>query len=678
MPVVTGNRAKQYMPKVETLSSQNVQAELAKANLGTVLSQKEAQWVEQVFQKLGSDPAVKDALARLLDKTDTARNGSSIASTLAALRGGAAPVAGGDKKLPVALDLRHLGVKDVADLNPGKIKDFVKRHGQLTAEQLQKYVKKPGDAFRGVVEIDPKNMLPSPLGDALAGTLTIETHTNQYAVAPGEFGNRVLLNGADNKELIKALEGLRDTGILVKDMTHREEGVWVAGPSNQDLGKAFAGDRGVKGTTHRGALDVGYDKNGKPVVVFTDWPVGYGHHLNGDYTPLVSRWSIDDMKFSGAAPSDAEKKSYYDTIRTYEALFAMTVPFTSDDSRPGFTNYKFSPMEDKAPRDLGSRLDLALKALDADAATAATAHKEMRERSFYCAEGVVACIHAGTMVPLNKNSVDRGLISAASLDRLQKMQQVFDAAGGQGKGKADLGWKALVSNKLITQAQYDSLVEQNMQHRPFKLSLDTLVPLKEKGAVTVNDDGMLHKDQHIGGLVKGMMASAFPREALVKGLAQRFLERAATNPAVAAGVAQMLGAPAGTPAQQLAGGFGQAVAAQFQAQMIGSKEMQETMKGAMGYQQMDPASQAKVDDLIKKYAAVVGDPKLDRATLDQKIQALDAEAARLEVSFPALQWKGLITHVPPQGSRDVLLGVDGTRWEGLRPAFDILDSSLGT
>jgi hypothetical protein len=676
MPVLTATR--QHLPKLKDLNAGNVQQELAKANLGTTLSKEEARFVDQVFQKFGSDPGVKDALARLLQGVDTTKNGGAISSTVAALRGGATPVIPGQKKLPVALDLAHLGVKDANDLNPGKVKDFLKTHSDLTTDQLAKYVKKPGDAFRGVVEIDPKNMLPSPLGDILAGPIAVETHTNQYAVAPGEMGNRVLLNGPQNKELIAALEALRDTGILVKDMTHRGDGVWVAGPTNQELGLAFKGDRGVKGTTHRGTLDVGYDPHGKAVVVFTDWPVGYGHHLHGEYTPMVSRWSIDDMKFSGPPPSAAEKKSYYDTIRTYEALWAMAVKFTDDDTRQGFTNYKFSPMEDKKPLDLGERLDLSIKAFNPDSAISAPAQKELDARTFYCAEGVVACIHAGTMVPLNQNSVDRGLMKQETFDRLKEMEKVFQAAGGDKKGGAEAGWKALVAAKLIPQSMYDNLVQQRMQHRPFVLSDPSLVPLKDKGAETVNADGMLHKDQHIGGLAQGMMATAFPREKLAKGLAQRFAERAGQNPAVVAGVAQMLQMPADTPLPQLAGAFGWAVSAQFQGKMIESPEMQKTLKEAMGYKAMDPPSQAAVDNLIKKYTAVVSDPRLDRAALDAKLRELDDEAAKTPVNFPALNWQGLVTHVPPQGSRDALLGVDGHVWHGLRPAFDILDKALGS
>lgn len=678
MPVIG---ARQFIPKVETLNAGNVQQELAKTTLGTQLSAKEAQWLNDVFAKFGADPGVKDSLSRLMQGVKiNDSNKAAVATTLAALQGGATAVVPGEKQLPVALDLAHLGVKNVNDaLNPGKIKDYAKQHFGMTPEQLAKYMKQPGDAFRGIVEIDPKNMLPSPLGDALAGTITIETHTNQYQTKAGTFGNNVLLNGADNAALIKALEGLRDTGILVKDMTHREQGAWVAGPGNAELGKAFEGDKGVKGTTHRGALDVGYDAQGKAQVVFADWPVGYGHHLNGDYTPMVSRWSIDDMKFSGPPPSDAEKKSYYDTIRTYEALFAVTVPFTSGDSRPGFTDYHFSPMEDKKPSDVHERLDLAVQGLSSDPAVANKALTALKAKSFYCAEGIVACIHSGTMVPLNQNSVDRGLMAQGSLDRLKEMQKVFDAAGGQEKGKAAEGWKALVTAKLVTPEQMAKLEQQNMQHRPFKLSSDALVPLKEKGAVTVNDDGLLNKDQHIGGLVQGMMHTAFPRETIAKGLAARFIERAATNPAVSAGVAQMLGLPAQTPPAQIAGAFGWAVAAQFQAKMLESPEMQSTMKKAMGYDYMDTPSKAKVDDMLKQYIAVVGNPRLDRAALDVEINKLNEIATKTEVNFPPpLDWKGLITHVPPQGSRDVLLGVDGADWKGLRPAFDILDSSLGT
>ncbi|MCC7073295.1 MAG: hypothetical protein IT383_18390 [Deltaproteobacteria bacterium] len=679
MPVIT--RTPQRLP---TLSAQDTaqtvaQKIQAEGNLGTKLSKVEQQWIGDVVTKFGSSPEVQAALARLLGSLKPGEADKLGASTLATIRGGQTPVVPGAKTLPVAV-AGIPGVQDAdAAINPGKAKQHAEQTCGLTREQVGKYVKKPSDLFRGVVEIDPKNMIPdAQLAQLLGGTIAIETHTNQYATAPGKMGNNVLLNGANNAELIAALEKMQDTGIFVKDMTHREQGVWVAGPENDKLGVAFKDDRGVKGTTHRGSLDVGVDASGNKQVIFTDWPVGYGHHLNGNYTPLVSRWSIDDMRFSGTPPSAAEKKSYYDTVKSYELLFAMGVPFTNNDTRTGFNDYHFSPMEDLTPQDMGSRLDLTAKVLAGDA-NAAT---EMRDRTFYCAEGIVACIHAATMVPLNKASVDKGLMKPETLDYLKKMDTEFRAATADYSKPAELGWKAVLAKKLITQEQYDKLVQQNMQHRPFKLSLDGLPPLKDKGALDVDANGLIVKPQHIGGLVQGMMATAFPRESIAKGLAQRLAERVqaagAQGAAITAGVANMLGLPAQTPLPQLAAAFGWAIGAKFQAQMLGSAEMQKTMKDAMGYDHMDPPSKTKVDNMIKEYIAVVGDPRLDRAALDAKLRELNDKAEKTEVNFPALNWKGLIRHVPPQGSRDVLLGVDGTGWAGLRPAFDILDKSMGT
>ena len=679
MPAI--QRPAQRLPQITASdTAQSVAQKLqAGANLGTLLSQTEKAWVTDVFTRFGTDPAVAAALARLLDTLKPGEADKLGSATLTAIRGGQAPVVPGSKVLPLAVP----GIPGVVDadaaINPAKAKKHAEQTCGLTPAQVAKYVQKPTDMFRGVVEIDPKNMIPdAQLGQLLAGTISIETHTNQYATAPGKMGNNILLNGSDNKELIAALEKLQDTGILVKDMTHREQGVWVAGPDNATLGTAFSQDRGVKGTTHRGSLDVGVDANGKKQVIFTDWPVGYGHHLNGNYTPLVSRWSIDDMKFNGPAPTDLEKKSYYDTIRSYELLFAMAVPFTNNDSRQGFTDYHFSPMEDLTPGDVGSRLDLSAKVLSGDSA----AETAMRDRTFYCAEGIVACIHAGTMVPLNKDSVTKGLMQPGTFDYLSKMDAEFRTATANHTKPAELGWAALLAKNLITQTQHDKLVQQNMQHRYFKLSDSGLPPLKDKNPVDADANGLLVKPQHIGGLVQGMMATAFPREKIAEGLAQRLLDRVRiAGPqaaAITAGVANMLGLPAQTPLPQLAQAFGWAIGAKFQAQMLTSPEMQKTMKGAMGYDHMDGASKTKVDDIIKEYVAVVGDPRLDRAALDAALRGLNDKAEKTEVNFPALNWKGLIRHVPPQGSRDVLLGVDGAGWAGLRPAFDVLDASMGT
>jgi hypothetical protein len=317
---------------------------------------------------------------------------------------------------------------------------------------------------------------------------------------------------------------------------------------------------------------------------------------------------------------------------------------------------------------------------------------------------VTTSIHSGIMVPLNQASVQSGLLSAETLKHYQAMEAEMKAATANYTKPAELGWDAIAAKGLITAEQYDSLKEQNMQNRYFKLPKADLVPLKDKGAKGLTEDGLAHKPQHIGGLVQGMMATGFPREKIAEGLAKRFAERAAQDPKVAVMVSVMFvqdkvkaslpqGTPdaqvqaavmqaaqqfaASTPLPQIGAMFGWAVGAQFQAQMLKSPQMQETMKHAMGHHLMDAASQKAVENLIEEYAKVVGNPTLDRAALDAEIRKLNEKAEQTKVKFPSLNWEGLIRHVPPQGSRDVLLGVDGHSFAGLRPAFDIIDKQMG-
>ena len=56
-----------HLPRVSTLTAQNIQQKLADARLGAALTPHDAKWLDDVAAKFGGDAAVKAALNHMLD-----------------------------------------------------------------------------------------------------------------------------------------------------------------------------------------------------------------------------------------------------------------------------------------------------------------------------------------------------------------------------------------------------------------------------------------------------------------------------------------------------------------------------------------------------------------------------------------------------------------------------------
>jgi hypothetical protein len=94
-----------HLPRLQSLTTANAAAEIARAKLGASLTPNDAKWVNEVAAKFGGDPAVKAALAKLIDSASIADT-SSIGGALTAIGRSAtttAPVATGGASTTVSV-----------------------------------------------------------------------------------------------------------------------------------------------------------------------------------------------------------------------------------------------------------------------------------------------------------------------------------------------------------------------------------------------------------------------------------------------------------------------------------------------------------------------------------------------------------------------------------------------
>ena len=611
----------------------------------------------------------------------------------AASAGSVAPVA---VKLPS--DLADI-VVDPDDPQKGLALDKAKG---LTVGDT-KLLNKPSDLFSGALTLNLAEMLPdnpqlAPLKAALDKPFAVRTSNAQYQLEPGKVGNRVIFFGDDHAEIKELIHhpDFKGKGRFIKFMTHWSQTHWEGGPK-----EAFAHERAVMSSTHGGALIATTNAQGEADIGWLDWPADYGRLRNSEYTANIGFFSLDNLEYTKPLPAnwDEIKASTYETMDTMAALQLIAVPFASGDARPWNTNYKFNLLELTSREKMGAFTEMLSRPNDP-----ATLN-ELKSWSQYCMEGVWNNCNYASM-PINQWAVDNGLLSQEALDSFKDMARVFKDAGGLEPGQAKKGWEALKAAGKINDRQLETLESTGMVNVPFKLSRDDVRPYTEYGPKGVPTEGagegLTAKPLTLAGLVGGMIQVNFPREKIAAEASQQLAAalEAAPSPDVAAqilggaygamkGLAEKLNAemqldiqlpfdprnPAHHP--KIVEAFGNMMAAQLQMAVVTNPDIAKTMHGAIQYDAMDAASQAKVDQLMLGYARVVADFTQSRKDLDKALRALDKKAEDTDVTYgPPINRTGdMMVFVPPQYGWLTYNGAGGTQWPGLQPVADALHES---
>jgi hypothetical protein len=234
--------------------------------------------------------------------------------------------------------------------------------------------------------------LPSlqPLIEALSELVAIRTPAHQFRLSQG-LGNRVIFYGDDtvsgetidigHTHIDKLVAELAKQNFrLIKMMAHFD--MSAQGGELKDI--VGEGDAGV---THAGGFAEGYDMDGNPMSVKSDWPSNYGKLGDNHKTYNAHLLAIDySAGVEDPIPEEA-LKAYYRNADMWDCAAAILVPFADHDPDPQFRDYMFNPLEvfdQRSARDVAG----ALATLDA-------AKFLDKHGAFYCAEGQFVVANLG-------------------------------------------------------------------------------------------------------------------------------------------------------------------------------------------------------------------------------------------------------------------------------------------
>jgi len=229
-----------------------------------------------------------------------------------------------------------------------------------------------------------------PLVDSLSPIVLIRTPAHQFRLG-GKLGNRVVFYGEDTvngssvdighthiDQLV--IELAKQNFRLIKQMVHFDRPAQGGKPDD------IVAD-GAGGSTHAGGFAAGYDIDGSPMTVKSDWPSNYGALGNINKTYNAHLLAIDYSAGTEDPIPDAALKAYYRNADMWDCCAAILVPFADRDPDPKFRDYMYNPLEvfdQQSARDVAA----ALAMLD---------EKKFLEKhgAFYCAEGQYVVANLG-------------------------------------------------------------------------------------------------------------------------------------------------------------------------------------------------------------------------------------------------------------------------------------------
>jgi hypothetical protein len=235
-----------------------------------------------------------------------------------------------------------------------------------------------------------------PLLDALSEFVLIRTPAHQFRLGQ-TLGNRIVFYGkrvCDDMTIDIAYSHIdrlttelaKQNFRLIKQMMHFD---MSQGGDIAEIVSVGDPQRGIAGSTHAGGFSAGFDENGLPMTIKSDWPANYGEWL-GDGHPNYNAHIIAIDYSAGTKDPIPEEalKAYYRNADMWDCGAGMIVPFVKEgELDPHFQEYTYNPLEvydQKSAREIAS----ALATLDQ--------RRFIEDHgTFYCAEGQYVIANLG-------------------------------------------------------------------------------------------------------------------------------------------------------------------------------------------------------------------------------------------------------------------------------------------
>ena len=220
--------------------------------------------------------------------------------------------------------------------------------------------------------------------------MAIHTPAHQFRLGDG-LGNRVVFYGDDlgqrrHIEIGHAhidqvvFELAKQNFRLIKQMVHFDQ-------------PAQGGKPGGHRRRRRGGIDpcggfsAGYNVDGSPMAIKSDWPSNYGQLGDNNKTYNAHLIAVDYSAGVEDEIPEATLKAYCRNADMWDCASAILVPFADQDPDPKFRDYMYNPLE---VFDQQSARDVAAALATLDERTFFEKHG-----AFYCAEGQYVVANLG-------------------------------------------------------------------------------------------------------------------------------------------------------------------------------------------------------------------------------------------------------------------------------------------
>ncbi len=477
-----------------------------------------------------------------------------------------------------------------------------------------------------------------PLIDALSPAVPIHTPAHQFRLGRS-LGNRVVFYGEttvdgatvtighthiDQVVTELAKKNLR----LIKQMVHFDRPAQGGSPAD------IIAD-GAAGSTHAGGFSAGYNVDGSPMAVKSDWPSNYGALGNNNKTYNAHLIAIDYSAGVADPIPDDTLKAYYRNADMWDCASAIVVPFADQDPDPKYRDYLYNPLEvfdQKSARDVAA----ALATLD---------QRTFFEKhgAFYCAEGQYVVANLGPQEnedggTLLKKSRYGDTAFGRLIDNFTKAPDYAGMSAEERQQHPSIGWEYLLAlgpdNGGISGEQALILTATDRHG----IALDW-VPEEVKGWQAYrpkNDEALIAKPMTVATIAWALLRLYMPRDAVARAIATDIARAYAQGDDAVKHAVKLLtgGADPATPVgQALLAGVAAKAATGLLLGLLSSEEVAATLLGKAGFNEIvDDADKERVLAAYQEFLGILQNADYStQGALDRALDEADHKLGALTV-----------------------------------------------
>jgi hypothetical protein len=478
-----------------------------------------------------------------------------------------------------------------------------------------------------------------PLIDALSELVVIRTPAHQHRIG-GELGNRIVFYGDDivngqeinigHEHIDRIVDALAARNMrLAKQMVHFNHQAQGGKPDD------IIAD-GVAGATHVGGFSEGFDLEGKPMSVKSDWPSNYGQLGAGNRDYNAHLLAID----YGAGVEDPipekDLKAYYYNADMWDCCAAILVPFADRDPDPQYRDYMYNPLE---VYDQQSARDVAVALATLDDQKFLSEHG-----AFYCAEGQYVVANLGPQEDEKGGTLlKQSRYGDTPFGRL--IANFIRAPGYAGMSAEErrkhpsIGWEYLVelgeTNGGISNEQALILTATDRQG----VALD-FIGEDVKGWQAYrpkNKEALIARPMTVATLAWGLLRLYMPRDAVAKAIAADIARAYAQgDDSVKESVRTLLGEkdPMSANGQALLAGFSAKAATGLLLGLLSSDQVKASLLYKSGFMDItDDADKQRVLAAYEQFLGILQNADYStQASLDKALEAADDALSDLTVT----------------------------------------------